>query len=314
MNAPSSKLPPQLASRYSEVEVLGKGAYGRVFRARETASGELVAIKLLHRQVYQDPSMKRRFQREAELTTRIESPHVARIREYGVEQQRPFLVYQYVDGPNLADYLESQGGQLPLEEAGRIYLDILRAVAAAHAQDVLHRDLKPDNVLLSRDGHAVLTDFGLSREFHSHSLTSEGEMVGTLTHMTPEQLTGKRPDPTCDLYGATMIFVECVTGQDPFYSKNFLKLRANKLEGLRKGLVARGVPVSRNLDRLVQACLSGQPELRPQSAEVLLGEVERALGEPPASGGLDPARLVSAGIFLVGAGSLYAVLSRLGFL
>lgn len=310
----SSQLPPGLASKYRDVEVLGKGAYGRVFRARQEATGELVAIKLLHRQVYQDDAMRHRFQREAELTARIQSPHVAQVREYGIELQRPYLVYDYVDGPNLADHLKSRGGQLPLGEASSIFLDILRAVEAAHAQDVLHRDLKPDNVLLSSSGRAVLTDFGLSKEFGSHSLTAEGEMVGTMSHMTPEQLTGKPPNPTCDLYGATLIFVECTTGEDPFYSKDFLKLRANKMEGLRRGLIARGVPVSRSLDRLVAACLSGQVEDRPASAAEYRRAVEKALQEAPAGTGWDRDRMIGAAFFLTGLLAFYSVLVRLGVL
>lgn len=310
-----TRLPPRLAERFLETEVLGKGAYGRVLKAQDATTGRLVALKLLHPKLYEDASMRRRFEREATLTSRIESPHVARVLDFGVEQGRPFIVFEFIDGPDLEARLAEAGGRLPRGEAERIYLHVLEAIAAAHAQDVLHRDLKPDNVLLAPDGRAVITDFGLSREFDSNSLTAAGEMIGTATHMTPQQLMGEEADPSTDLYAATLIFFEMATGEDPFEARTFLKLRERKLRGLQRGLRARGFPVSAALDGLVARALSSSPATRPQDATAFLDEVRAAMAlpddEPGAPGppdagpepgpGLSAERLGAAAVLLLAA-------------
>jgi serine/threonine-protein kinase len=283
-----TRLPPKLAERFPETVVLGKGAYGRVLKATEAGTGKVVALKLLHPKLYEDPGMRRRFEREAQLTARIESPHVARVLDFGVERNRPYIVFEYVDGPDLESRLEEAGGRLPLPEAARIYLHLLEAIAAAHRHGVLHRDLKPDNVLLARDGRTVITDFGLSREFDSNSLTATGEMIGTATHMTPQQLLGEEADPSADLYAATLIFFEMASGEDAFRSKTFLELRDRKLRGLERGLRARGVAVPAALDALVARALAGTRDRRPRDAAAFLAEVRAALAAPVEAPGVVP--------------------------
>lgn len=278
----AARLPPSLAGRYIQPEPLGKGAYGRVFKAVDSTTGARVALKMLHRKVYEDPGMKRRFEREAELTQRIDSPHVARVLDHGVAEGRPYIAFAFVDGPDLQLRLDTAPEPFPLEEAGRIFLHVLEGIAAAHAVDVMHRDLKPDNVLLAPDGTAVLTDFGLSRTFDSQSVTQAGEMIGTATHMTPQQLSGEEADRSSDIYGAAMIFYELVTRADPFPARDFLKLRASKLKGLKKGLRDHGVACSPWLDALIADALSGDPGRRPQDAARFAADVRAALADPAA--------------------------------
>jgi serine/threonine-protein kinase len=278
----SRRLPPSLAERYIQPETLGKGAYGRVFKAVDSQTGERVALKLLHPKVYEDAGMMRRFEREAELTQRIDSPHVARVLDHGLADGRPYIAFAFVDGPDLQLRLDTSPDRFPLEEAGRIFWQVLEGVAAAHAEGVMHRDLKPDNVLVAPDGSAVITDFGLSRTFDSQSVTQAGEMIGTATHMTPQQLTGAEADASSDIYGAAMIFYELVTRSDPFPARNFLKLRTLKMEGLKQSLHDHGVACSPRLDQLVTDALSGDEARRPQDAAAFAAQVREALADPEA--------------------------------
>lgn len=276
------RLPPSLAERYIHPEPLGKGAYGRVFKALDSRTGTRVALKLLHPKVYEDPGMMRRFEREARLTQRIDSPHVARVLDHGLADGRPFIAYAFVDGPDLQLRLDTTPDAFPLEEAGRIFGHVLDGIAAAHAKDVMHRDLKPDNVLVAPDGVAVITDFGLSRTFDSQSVTQAGEMIGTATHMTPQQLSGQEADRSSDIYGAAMIFYELLTRTDPFPARNFMALRACKLEGPKRSLRDHGVACSAWLDRLVSDALSGDASRRPQDARAFARDVRAALANPQA--------------------------------
>lgn len=277
------RLPPSLAEKYIQPEPLGKGAYGRVYKAVDARTGARVALKLLHRKVYEDTGMMRRFEREAELTQRIDSPHVAQVLDHGLADGRPFIAFSFIDGPDLQMRMDASPDAFSLEEAGRIFGHVLDGIAAAHAEDVMHRDLKPDNVLLAPDGTAVITDFGLSRTFDSQSVTQAGEMIGTATHMTPQQLSGEEADRSSDIYGATMIFYELVTREDPFPARNFLALRSLKISGLAKGLRDHGVVCSPRLDQLVHDALSGDEARRPQDAAAFATEIRAALSDPHAA-------------------------------
>ncbi len=267
------RLPPALHDRYIQVEPLGQGAYGRVLKARDSQNGESVAIKLLHPRVYQESAMMKRFEREAVLTTRIESPHVCQVKEWGVDEGRPYLVLHFIEGCDLEKRLIQAGGKISFEEALPIYYDILEAIAAAHSVGVLHRDLKPDNILLGPKG-AVLTDFGLSRDFESASLTMAGEMVGTASHMTPQQLLGEDASFASDIYAATLILVEAVTGEEVFPAPNFIKLRERKLLGPNHALLDRGIAVSPEFDQLIRSALSGDVETRPKDAALFLQKLK----------------------------------------
>lgn len=275
----ASLLPPKLSQRFLDVQVLGKGAYGRVLRAHDPNQQLTVAIKMLHPRIYREESMEKRFWREAELVSKIESPYVAKLFDYGIEEGRPYLVFEYLDGSDLKALLRERGKPFPLDEAATIYFQILEALEAVHAQGILHRDLKPDNLLWTREGRCVLTDFGLSREIENSSLTMSGQLVGTASHLPPQQLLGERADPTVDVYGATMIFVELVIGKDPFRAKNFVQMKNLKMQGFHPGLRERGILVSAHFDELIQSALAAEVEDRPRDLKAFRTALGRALLE-----------------------------------
>ena len=268
-------LPPRLAERYIYGRLLGEGGFGRVVYARDRNLDRGVAIKLLSSERFQEPLARERFLREARLMARVDSPHVVRLFDHGVEDGQPYIVFEFVRGLDLEERLRSRGGRLPLDEADAIFVQILEGLAAAHAVGVLHRDLKPENVLLEHSGRAVILDFGLAREIEGESLTRTGTVMGTVLYMAPEQMSGKPFTPPGDLYSAALVYYELASGQLPFEGEDAMALYQARHAPLRYGLRHHGVPAAPGLERLVASLLEADPARRPQSADEVLERLRR---------------------------------------
>lgn len=220
-----------VADRYEIVEVLGRGAMGAVYTARQLSVDRLVALKVMNgRSVLDGEENLQRFYREVRNATRINHPNVVRIHEFGVDEdlQAPFLVMELLEGETLARYLEERG-QLSLGEACAIAIQISRALAAAHTLGIVHRDLKPDNVIVrnlpSGDLHVTVLDFGIAKRVtgpdqDAENLTGTGMIVGTPRYMSPEQVNAGAVSPQSDLYALGCIFYELVEGRPPFASSH----------------------------------------------------------------------------------------------
>src|SRR5690606_21490709 len=184
--APSGGESSGIRRDYENLGELGNGAAGTVFHARHRASGREVALKMLHEQV--DATERERFLREADVCRRIRSPHVVAVFEARVEGSAAFSVMELVRGASLRDHLQRAGGRLPIEGALRVGLGVARGLAAAHAVGVIHRDVKPANVLITGEGVVKVVDFGLAKDTQSAEvLTKPRQGMGTLAYVAPEQ-------------------------------------------------------------------------------------------------------------------------------
>lgn len=211
-------------ARYEVFEQLGRGGMATVYRARDPRFKRQVAIKLLPREFLHDPNFKARFVREAQTVARLEHPAIVPVHDFGEHEGQPYLVMRHMGGGSLADWIER--GPLRVEEAAAVVMRVAAALDYAHGRGVIHRDLKPGNILFDEAGHAYLADFGIAQLAEATlALTKSGVYIGTPAYMSPEQVRGDLElDGRSDVYALGIILFEMLTGRQPYTADTPAKL------------------------------------------------------------------------------------------
>jgi serine/threonine protein kinase len=248
---------------FEELHELGSGAQGRVVVARRVATGEMVAIKYLASELLTDPRHMAMFRDEVNMLARVANPHVARLFEYAETSQGAAIVMEAVNGVSLRDVL-SRNPPLPPEAALTVLKGSLLGLAAAHAVRVVHRDYKPANVVVEGSGNSKLIDFGVA------GLAGEGAIAGTPAYMAPEQWHGAPVSPATDVYAATCVFFECVTGGLPYGSSDTTTLRR-----MHESAPVPANAVPEPLRPLVAHGMAKDPAHRPPGAQQFVAQLER---------------------------------------
>jgi len=265
-----------LGSRFEIISVLGTGGMGVVYKARDRELEDLVALKMIKKEVAGDRALVERLKTELKLARRITHPHVLRTHDFGEIDGVPFISMEYVRGITLRAMLE-QSGRLPFSAGLRAARQLLSGLAAAHELDIVHRDIKPENALLDSLGNLKLMDFGLARpvERLEPGQTQAGFVVGTPHYLAPEQIEGREPTQRADVYACGVVLYEIFTGHLPFGG-------ANPMEILMQHLREAPVPPSRywpeippGLERLILRCLEKDPSARPANAGAVLADLTR---------------------------------------
>ncbi|MGE5184486.1 MAG: protein kinase domain-containing protein, partial [Acidobacteriota bacterium] len=272
--------PPQLiADRYEIQGLVGAGGMGRVYRAHDRTLDELVALKLLRAELLDTPGVLERFRQEVKLARRVTSPHVVRTFDLGQHGSDHFLTMEYIDGRSLAQLLDD--GPPPIAEAVRIAREVAAGMAAAHAVGVLHRDLKPDNVLIARTGRIAITDFGIAMPSASPIATAD-RFVGTPAYMAPEQVEHGAPiGSPVDVYAFGAIVYEMLTGQRPFAGGDPIQVAIARLrEPPPDPRAVRAVPDA--LAELVLRCMARDPAARFADGAALAAALARPYDSPVA--------------------------------
>lgn len=274
-----------LDRKYEILETLGVGSMGTVYLARHRELGRQVAIKTFRLDQQADLGGTRRFHQEARILAGLRHDRLVNLFESGTHEERPYLVMEYVEGEDLARFLDREG-PLPVPRALSIAHGILEALKVIHGAGIVHRDLKPANVLLTSSGELKVTDFGLAKSLvHSGMHTATGLVLGTPFYMPPEQAYGERPHPSWDLYALATMLYEMLSGTRPFHGPDPLSVLEAKTEGPPRGLrrVAPGVPAA--LARLVDDALQEDPRRRPATAEAFARAIDEAMSARADEGG-----------------------------
>ncbi|MGH9368383.1 MAG: protein kinase domain-containing protein [Thermoanaerobaculia bacterium] len=275
---------------------LGAGGMGEVYRARDTRLGRSVAIKVLPAQLSQNAELRERFEREAKTISSLSHPHICALYDVGREDGTDFLVMELLEGETLAGRLAK--GALPTEQVLRYGTEIADALDKAHRQGVVHRDLKPGNIMLTKSGVKLL-DFGLAKwrgtaapavlsglsamPTHATPMTAEGSILGTFQYMAPEQLEGKETDGRSDIFAFGAVLYEMASGRKAFEGKSQAPLIAAILEHEPPPLAATQPATPAALDRLVKSCLAKDPDERIQTAHDVVLQL-RWIGEGSLAG------------------------------
>jgi serine/threonine protein kinase len=273
--------------RYEILAPLGAGGMGEVYKARDSRLDRFVAIKVLPAHIAQRKDLRRRFEREAHAIASLNHPHIAVLHDIGNQGTTSFMVMEYMDGETLSARLTR--GPLPLDQALQFAGQIADALDRAHRAGVTHRDVKPGNIMLTRDGVKVL-DFGLAKTTAPRSeaedtvtaVTVGGMVLGTPQYMAPELFEGKAAGTGSDIWAFGAVLYEMVTGQKAFHGNNSSSLVAAILSTDPPPMAVKPI-TSAWLERLVRRCLAKDPERRYQSMRDVLLDLESPLLESPGS-------------------------------
>jgi serine/threonine protein kinase len=270
------------ARRYQIIEDLGKGGMGRVYKVFDTEVREKMALKLLHPDIAGDEKTIERFRNELKLARGISHRNVCRMFDLGREEETYYITMEYVPGEDLKSLIHRIGA-LPVGKAVSIGQQVCEGLSEAHRLGVVHRDLKPQNIMLDRDGNARIMDFGIARSLAAKGITGAGVMIGTPEYMSPEQVDGKEADQRSDIYSLGIIMFEMLTGHLPFEGDTPLSIAVKQKSERPPDPGSINAQIPDELSRIILKCLEKPKEKRYQSADELLAALAKIESGLPAT-------------------------------
>ena len=268
-----------IVGRYELELLVGEGGMSTVYRAHDTVLERRVAIKVLHEHFGRDPEYVERFRREARAIARLAHPNVVTVIDRGEWEERQFIVFEHVDGENLKTVIE-RVGPLPLALALDLSCQIARALAFAHQLGIVHRDVKPHNVLVDGSGTAKVTDFGIARALDAdEALTATGTVLGTGQYLSPEQANGGRGDERSDQYSLGVVAYELLTGRPPYTGDSLMAVAMKHVRDPVPSVRGTRPDVPERVDAVVAKAMAKDPRDRFGSMEALAAALESCLAE-----------------------------------
>ena len=269
--------------KYQIMERLGQGGMSVIYHGYHPGLDRHVAIKVLHNSFADDPEFRARFNREAQHIARLNHPNIVQVYdvEYDPQSEKHFMVMELLEGKTVNRRLHDlakDNQHMPLAEALHIIREAANALSYAHSQHLIHRDIKPLNLMIKRDGHVVLTDFGIAKRVAGEQSMTAGAMVGTPAYMAPEQCMGQVGDERTDLYSLGAIFYEILTGEPPFKGESPMETILKQLNAPIPSVLKFRPELPTKVDQLITKLLAKKPEDRYQSAADLLNALDSVYG------------------------------------
>jgi eukaryotic-like serine/threonine-protein kinase len=265
-----------LSGRYRLESKLGSGGMSTVYLAVDEVLDRQVAIKLLHREISEEADQLERFRREARAAARLSHPNLVGVIDAGEDDGRPYIVFEYIPGRTLKRRLQEEG-RLPVDEAVAYAIEIGRGLTAAHARKLVHRDVKPQNVLIDPDGRAKVTDFGIARSLESKGLTATGRVLGTTDYVSPEQAMGEDVDERSDVYSLGVVLYEMLTGDVPFSAETQVGVAMKHVNEPMPDVQARRPEVSAAVASVVDRATTKDPRDRYGTVAEMVRDLEQTL-------------------------------------
>ena len=282
-----------IGERYELQELVGTGGMSNVYRAHDRLLERTVALKLLHDRYSNDDEYVERFRREARSAARLSHPNIVTVIDRGDQDGRQFIVFEHVAGKNLKQVVR-ESGPLPIRQAVELALEIGRALSFAHEHGLVHRDVKPQNVLLNGDGRAKVTDFGIARTLDVDGVTITGTVLGTSHYISPEQASGEQVDALSDVYSLGAVMYELLTGEVPFPGDNFVAVAMRHIREQAPSVLEKRPEVPLRLAAAVERALEKDPADRFPSMHEFVEELEACLEQLGEEGENEPTMIVRA--------------------
>jgi eukaryotic-like serine/threonine-protein kinase len=268
-----------IADRYEVDRLLGRGGMSSVYKAHDTLLERNVALKILHERHLEDDEYVERFRREARVVAQLSHPNIVTVIDRGEADGKPFIVFEYVDGQTL-DELVGKRGALPVDEALEIAIAIARGLAFAHRHGLVHRDVKPQNILLNGDRRPKVTDFGIARSLDvKKGVTQTGTVLGTSNYIAPEQASGDGASVQSDVYSLGVVLFELLTGGVPFVGESFVTVAMQHINEPAPNVASRRRDVPPRVAAAVDRALAKNPRDRFPTMDAFAGELEACLAE-----------------------------------
>ena len=268
-----------IGGRYEIEETIGAGGMSDVYKAKDHTLGRNVAIKVLKSEFAQDNAFVEKFRAEAQAAAGLEHPNIVNVYDVGCQDGDYYIVMEYIEGITLKKYIEAKG-RLSYKEALSIAIQVGRGIAAAHEKNIIHRDIKPQNIMISTDGKVKVTDFGIARAASTATSTISSDVIGSVHYSSPEQVRNGYVSDRSDIYSLGIVMYEMVTGQVPFDGESTVSVAIKHLqeEVPTPAAIAQDLPVS--LEKIILKCTQKSPDRRYSSMEDLLTDLKKSLLTP----------------------------------
>ena len=265
----------KFVGNYKILDIIGRGGMSKVYTAIQMPLNRIVVVKEMSKS--SSSEYRKRFKNEALITAGLEHPNIVAIYDYFSVGQNSYLVMQYIDGVSLSDVIENETPLHPVI-AAMIAREICLAISHAHQNSIIHRDIKPTNVLISKQGHVKLTDFGVAKDATARDLTSAGTLIGTPCYMSPEQAMGKRLSAQSDVFSIGIVLYEMLTGKKPFWGDSAEDITARIAKGKYRSPLFMDPHHSYRLSRIINKALKKNLNRRYETVARMAGDLERFVG------------------------------------